>query len=305
MRSVLRSALVLFTLASATPVIALEPGAHPPFLAGSTGGIPIGALPPPALYASSLTTYAEGLFHPDDRPNARHPRSLHAISEGLTFLWVPDITLLGARYGAFVQQTYVFKNVTDLPPRGQTHDEDGLNNLLISPLNLAWKLPSDFFVSARFGVHLLTGQYDRHDQVYIANNFWTFEPNVGISYLRGGFDVSLHLLYDIMTENTSSSAPGNLHSRYHSGNIFTADYSVSQAFGNWRFGMTGWGVKQTHPDSGGGRTLHGTGLSRVGLGPLVEYNTKWVGVNLYYVHDINWRGGFGGDNFFLRASFKF
>jgi hypothetical protein len=302
------AALVLFTLFLAPPALALEPGAHPPFLPGSTGGVPIGAIPPPGFYVSSLTTYGEGLFHPDGRatpPGVRHPRSQYVLTEGLTFTWVPDITVLGARYGASVQQTYVFKTVTNLPPRGRTHDEDGFNNLLVSPLNLAWKLPSDFFVSARFAVHLRTGQYDRHDQVYIANNFWTFEPSVGVSYLRGGFDVSLHLVYDIMTENTSSSAPGNVHSRYQSGNIFAANYSVSQAFGSWRFGMTGFGLQQTHDDSAGGRSLPGAKISRVGLGPLVEYNTKWVGVNLYYTHDVSWRGGFGGDTFFLRATVKF
>jgi hypothetical protein len=36
----------------------------------------------------------------------------------------------------------------------------------------------------------------------LAFEFWAFEPNVGISYLNGGFDFFVRLLYDIVTENT-------------------------------------------------------------------------------------------------------
>jgi hypothetical protein len=301
--------LTAFTLAAIALVTptgsarALEPGAHPPYLHGATGGVPIGVLPPPAFYVSSLTTYLHGVLHTDDSP--KHPPTISVFSEGLTILWVPDIKFLGARYGAFVNQAVVAQTISNLPPSRKTESGSGLLNTVISPLNLAWTLPSDFYVSTRFAFYLPDGQYDRHSLVNVANNFWTFEPNVGISYLKGGFDLSLHLVYDIMTENTSSSARGNVHGKYLSGNIFTADYSASQAFGKWRVGVTGYGLQQTTNDSADGRTLHDTQVSKIGIGPLIEYNAKWIGINAYYIRDIVWKRTFGGDNFYLRVTVKF
>jgi hypothetical protein len=297
-------ALATLTLAfAATPALAFEPGAHVPFIAGSTDGVPIGVIPPDGFYLGSLTTYAEGTFHPDSRP--KHPNTLSLFTDGVALTWVPDIALWGTRYAASVGQPVVVATVTGIPPRGATVTESGLGNTTISPLNLAWTLPSDVYVSARFAFQPQDGQYDRHNLVNVANNFWTFEPNVGISYLKNGLDISVRLLYDIVTENRSSSARANVNGTYQSGNVFTAEYTVSQSVGRWRFGVTGDGVQQTNDDAPGGRTLHGTELSRVGIGPIIEYNARWIGVNLYYIHDVAWRGTFGGDNFFLRVTVKF
>ncbi len=284
------------------PARALEPGAHPPYLTGSSAGVPIGVVPPPAFYVSNLMTYLDLQYSPDTRPG---PRSLRTFSDALTVLWVPDVTILGARYGAAIQQAFVEKTVTGIPPRAARSTETGLNNTLISPLNLGWTLPGDLFVSARLGVHLPTGHYSRNNLVNIANSFWTFEPNVGISYLKDGFDISVRLLYDIMTENTDSNARGSVHNRYRSGNVFTADYTVSQAFGSWRFGVTGYGVQQTHDDSADGHRLRDTKFSRFGIGPLIEYNARWIGVNAYYVRDVTWTDTFGGDNVYLRVTVRF
>jgi len=293
----------LLLVCVATPARAFEPGAHPPFLAGSSAGVPIGVIPPAGYYLGSLATYAEGTFHPDSRPKT--PDHVRAFTQGLTFTWVPDLEVSGTRYAASITQTFVAKEVAGVPPRNIDLNADGLVNTSISPINLAWVLPEHFYLSARFAFQVPDGQYDRHHQVYVANNFWDFEPNVGISYLRGGFDVSVRLLYDILTPNHSSSAPGNVHSNYHSGNVFTGEWAVSQSVGQWRFGIVGYGVQQTNDDSANGHTIEGTQLSRVGMGPLVEYNTKWIGINLYYTRDVVWRGAAGGDNFFLRATYKF
>ena len=100
----------------------------------------------------------------------------------------------------------------------------------------------------------------------LAFDFWAFEPNVGISYQKGGFDFSVRLLYDIVTENTDSNARGSVNGHYQSGNVFTGEFSVTQAFGSWRFGLTGYGVAQTNDDSANGQLLRATEASRVGLG---------------------------------------
>ena len=294
---------VLVLISGPASGFSFEPGAHPPFLAGSSAGVPIGVIPPAGFYLGSLTTYSQGTFHPDSR--LVHPDALRVTTEGLTLTWVPDAEIWGTRYAASVTQAFVIKTLTSVPPRGINITESGFVNTGISPLNLAWKLPQDLYLSARFSFQPPDGDYDRHHQVNIANHFWALEPSVGVSYLKGGFDASVRLLYDIVTENKSSSAPGNFHSRYQSGNIFTGEYAVSQSVGSWRFGISGYGFQQTNDDSVGGRTLHGTKLSKVGIGPLLEYNTKWVGINLYYVHDLVWRGAAGGDNFYLRMTVRF
>ncbi len=294
---------LLLLLVASSLAAAFEPGAHPPYLAGASAGVPIGVIPPAGFYFGSLTAYFQGTFNPDSRPKT--PDSLKVFIEGFTLTWVPDIELLGTRFAASASQAMAVKTVAGVPPRGIDITKEGLLNTIINPINLAWKLPQDFYLSARFSVQLPDGQYDRHSQVNIANNFWAFEPNVGISYLRDGFDVSVRLLYDILTENRSSSAPGNVHSAYQSGNVFTGEWAVSQSIGKWRFGLVGAGLQQVNDDSAGGHTLLGTKLSKVGVGPLLEYNASWIGLNLYYLHDIAWHGAAGGDNFFLRATIKF
>lgn len=68
---------------------------------------------------------------------------------------------------------------------------------------------------------------------------------------------------------------------------------------------TGYGVAQTNDDSARGHLLRETEASRVGMGPIVEYNNKWVGINLYYIRDIEWNRAFGGDNFFFKVTVRF
>ena len=145
----------------------------------------------------------------------------------------------------------------------------------------------------------------RDNLVNIANNFWALEPNVGITYVRGGFDLSVRFVYDIVTENRSSSARGNVNGQYQSGNIFTGDYTVSQAFGPWRFGVTGFGVQQTNDDSVGGRSLRETTFSRVAIGPLIQYNAKGIGLDAHYIRDVAWSNTFGGHSFFFRLAVGF
>ena len=301
--------LVAWALAAGAVVVvpgaagAFDPQGHVPFAPGSTGGVPIGVLPLPGFYLSSLGTWTEGSYHADTLP--RKVPGLYVVGESLTFLWVPDVKILGASYGAFINQGFVQKTITHIPPRNIGKSETGPINTMVSPLNLAWSLPSNLYVSGRFAFYPPDGQYDRDNLVNIANHFWTFEPNVGISYLNGGLDLSLHLVYDIPTENESTNVRGSVNHRYQSGNVFTADYSASYAIGHWRFGLTGWGVQQTNDDSAGGRTLRGTQLWKVGLGPLIEYNISWLGVNLYYIRDVAWNNAFGGNTVYLRATFKF
>ena len=292
-----------FWLGATTAALGFEPGQHIPYLAGSAGGVPIGVNPPSGFYLSSLTTYFDGAFRTDVMPP--HPSNISSFSEGLTFLWVPDFTFLGATYSALVNQVVVVKTISHIPPHDLTRTQTGLSNTLISPVNLAWTLPADFYVSGRFNVYLPDGQYNRDDLVNIANNFWAFEPNVGISYLKGGFDFSVRLLYDIVTENTDSNTRGSIRGHYQSGNVFTGEYSATQGFGNWRFGLTGYGVAQTNDDSASGHLLRKTEASRVGIGPIVEYNNKWVGINLYYIRDLEWNRAFGGDNFFFKVTVRF
>jgi len=295
------AALVLGLWAGGAP--AFEPGAHVPYMAGVAGGVPIGVLPPPSFYVSSLTGYSQGTAHADIEP--RRPPGLAVFTEGLTLLWVPDLKILGATYGVYAVQTLAVKTLSHIPPHDRASTETGLVNTVISPLNLAWKLPSDFYVSGRFNVQLQDGQYSRSNTLNIANNFWTFEPNVGVSYLKGGLDLSLHLVYDISTENTNTRALGSVDHKYQSGNVFTGEYSATYAIGNWRWGLTGYGVAQTNDDSAGGRTLKHTSLTRTGLGPIAEFNNKWVGINLYYTRDVAWSRAFGGDNFFFKVTVKF
>jgi hypothetical protein len=201
------------------------------------------------------------LLPPTHHLLVRTQPSVGGAPEALTILWVPDFTILGARYGALVQQAVVERTITGIPPRGVSSTETGLNNTLISPINLAWTLSNDVFVSARFAVHLPNGQYDRHKAREHRQQF------LGLRAQRRNH-VSEGRVRPLPTSplrhhDREHALERSRHRerRYHSGNILSADYTASQAFGNWRFSVTGTGVWQTHNDSAGGRTLRDTTFS--------------------------------------------
>jgi len=53
------------------------------------------------------------------------------------------------------------------------------------------------------------------------------------------------------------------------------------------------------------RAMAGGLLMRPAVAPLIEYNTKWVGINFYYIRDVVWNRVYGGDVFYFKVTVKF
>jgi hypothetical protein len=124
-------------------------------------------------------------------------------------------------------------------------------NTLIAPIQLSWMLSPGLFFSAGAGVYLPTGDYKSPSpaslQVYTGANFWTFQPELGLSYVKPGPDghnLTLHALYNINSENTDTN--------YRSGDQLFLDATATKSFGGFNAGVVGFYTKQTTADANNG-----------------------------------------------------
>lgn len=266
-----------------------------PYLAGLTVGVPIGMLPSQGLYFADDLDLVDGTI----RNGGGHGiANITAAVDLPQLLYNPGIEILGAKY-AFLIVTPL-STVGIQSPLGK-ENATGVFNPYIAPLNLSWALSKQLFVSASFGVYLPMGTYDSTAPLNIANNFTTFEPALGVTYLKDGWDLSASLRSDFNTEDTAN--------QYHSGDILSVDYSVTKAFGDWKAGVGGYTVDQFTDDTIDGVNMPASpsnGLGRTvlksSLGPIIGYNFGKASVQVSYLHDFVGKNYGGGDNVFLRLT---
>lgn len=190
---------------------------------------------------------------------------------------------------------------------GNSAEQNGIFNTIIVPYNLSWNVRPGWFVSTGLGIYIPDGTYsDSPEQACFAyltthsnghqychvsatnwapvawasgrvanltaigNNTWDFEPDIAVSYLVGGWNISGKALIDFQTENMSTD--------YQTGPIFTFDWTVAHKFGKWEAGVGGSFVQQLANDSGWGAliahdgTTANTEVSLIELGPVVSYD---------------------------------
>jgi hypothetical protein len=244
-----------------------------PYMPGVSVGSAAGALPPPGTYFADDNVWVIG-GSKDNNGNSV-PVNVWLNVNIPSVLWVPNFQVLGATYGVALVQPYVFKGVDATGAGGRATISNGLFNTIIQPIGLSWKLPQNLFASFALGIYLPDGYYVHQTsatgaqvtgQPSVANNFTTFEPNVALSWLANGWNLTLHAVVDVSTENTTTN--------YQSGNIFYLDYTVAKSFGKWTFGGGGNYTKQFSNDTINGAPVNGNGneLEHVLLGPLVSYD---------------------------------
>jgi hypothetical protein len=269
---VLAGALTL----AAQSAIATE--ALTPYQPGVSVGSAAGALPPPGWYFADDNVFIIGGVKNNSGNSVG--ANVWLDTQIPSVLYVPNFQVLGATYAVALVQPYVFKGVDATDVGGRATISNGTFNTIIQPLGLSWNLKQfgldGFFASVALGIYINDGYYAHSGattlQPSIANNYWTFEPSVALSYLKDGWNLTLHAVVDASTENDTT--------HYQSGDIFYLDYTVAHSFGKWSFGVGGNWTQQFQDDTiKGVKVGSGNEEEHVLLGPTIGYDFGPVSIS--------------------------
>jgi hypothetical protein len=256
-----------------------------PYLPGNSVGAPAGASPPPGLYGVNSVDLVQGPFVDNNGNNVPGAKVSVAI-EIPVLVYVPNFKLLGATYNVAVIQPYVQQTVSFAAAAGGpgTGVENGLFNTIIVPANLSWMVAPGLFVSTGLGIYVPDGTYSSTGGhacasgpsvcraiglATISNNTWDFEPDVAISYLADGWNLTGKFILDFQTENDDT--------HYQSGNVFFFDWTAAHKFGKWEAGIGGTFIQQLNNDTCPSAAcaspgFNGNQYSYIALGPVVSYD---------------------------------
>jgi hypothetical protein len=111
---------------------------------------------------------------------------------------------------------------------------------------------------------------DGNVYAWSANDSWQFTPNIGISWLHAGWNVSADLFYTWYTKDSDTD--------YQNGDEFSGDYTITYTCGKWTFGLgaeTQVQVNSDKFDAGDGTGYHSqpnTKNANYTMGPIIGYN---------------------------------
>ena len=206
---------------------------------------------------------------------------VQAAVDAQGFLFVPGWTFLGATYDAVIVIPWVMDSLGS-PINFQAA---GFFNTYIVPVELSWKLgTSGFAVKTGLGIYLPDGTSQGINGLgNVGNPYTTFQPELILSYLAGGYNLSVAIYDEINTANRVT--------HYTTGDIFHADFTATKTFGKWTIGPVGYYVGQVTNDTCNlgclGNTLaHAQRYNRWAVGGLVEYNFGPASLSVWAATDV-------------------
>jgi hypothetical protein len=224
----------------------------------------------------------------------------NATAETPLIMFSPDYRILGGLPSLAVAVPYVWMDVKaggTIDRGGVTHavtrqdKANGIGDIEMIPLMLGWT-NGDFKYDARCAVFAPTGEYDQDSLANVGLGYWTFTPEVTVSWMskKIGTEVSLFAGLDFNTRNTDAD--------YQSGNLFHLDATVAQhlpLFGGFAgVGANAFYLKQITGDSGAGARLGGFEAETYGVGPVLSYVHKLGKHDL--VGEVKWLPQLHSDN---------
>jgi hypothetical protein len=208
---------------------------------GSSAGVP-----PPGIYMfNQIFTYQTNLTGPGTSTlGLGNHNGVSAAVDVQGFLFVPGWTFLGATYDAVIVQPWVMDGIGNPlgSAPGVANLAAGMHNTYLVPVELSWKFgTSGFAVKTGLGIGApdgtTTGPTGLGNQ---GNPWWTFQPELILSYLKDGWNLSAALYYEVNTANTIDN--------YTTGNIFHADFTATKTIGKWTFGPVAYYAGQVTND---------------------------------------------------------
>jgi hypothetical protein len=271
---------VIALMADVLPGFAAEPGVANNYPPGATLGSPTGFAKAPGVYLSTSST----LYDAEGYNESGIDTGVHSTSFTVTptILWFTGWRLLGGQY--FVTAIQPTVDVEVRKPTAHVR-AFGLANPYLSPVNIAWLLAPGFSVAASAGVYLPSGG------AVIRNDFWTYESQLSLSYMRQDWYFSVRTVYDINSIGEKS--------RYRTGDRLYADISAIRKASRWKFGPVVYVVCQTTDDENNG-IAYGSAApvfgreTRVAGGGYLAYDFGGVTLGGFYTHEFFMRSGSGG-----------
>lgn len=252
------------TALALTPAYATEGGdqaTKPGAFIGSSAGVP-----PPGIYMfNQVFTYQANLAGPGTVNALGNGPGQHtgvqAAVDVQGFLFVPGWTFLGATYDAVFVQPFVMQSVGS-PVNAQAA---GMFNSYLVPVELSWKLgTSGFAVKTGLGIYMADGTSTGINGLgNVANPYYTFQPELILSYLANGWNLSVAMYDEINTANQIT--------HYTTGDLFHADFTATKTIGKWTIGPVAYYVGQVTDDSCGAGCIGST------LAHVQRYNVWAVG----------------------------
>jgi hypothetical protein len=287
-----------------SPANAYEGGVQwqqkPGVFIGSSAGVP-----PPGIYMfDQVFTYQTNVAGPVTGAIGTK-NGVQAAVDIQGFVFVPGWTFLGATYDAVFAQPFGMVSIgRPLSSNPGTIDMfSGVHNTYFVPVELSWKLgTSGFAVKTGLGIFAPTGTVQGGTGLSIpgvtgisnngfsnfGNKYWTFQPELIVSYLGGGYNLSAALYWEINTANSQDN--------YTQGSLFHADFTATKTFGKWTLGPVAYYVTQFSDDKcpvGVCTALHPFGIvgntqryQLFGLGGLVEYNFGPASLSVWATQEI-------------------
>jgi hypothetical protein len=229
--------------------------------------------------------------------------SAHVVVDIIQPLYVMPRKLFGGNHPVLLAIPIVWAKLgghiigTNIEPSGR---HPGLGDVVVSPLYLGWH-KNKLYYNVNLAIFVPTGDYDIHRVANSGRNFWTFDPEFGITYLdpKTGWDVSGALGYSVNSENKDT--------KYRSGQAVHLDYTFGRAFKNGlKPGVGGYAWVQVTADSGPG-AIFGPFKSRVfGIGPMLQWSPrKGPQLTVKYFHEFSARDHLKGNQavILIRAAF--
>ncbi len=266
-----------------------------PHLAGATEGMADGALQPDGAYFIDIFAYASERQY--DNFGRKTQVSTRGWVEVPVALWVPGVTVLGARYAmAVIQPADVLQ--TSLNRAGPTVSRFGPYSTVLMPAELAWTLPADLFVKASATVYLPDGDFNRHVPIANSIGFWSFEPGLAVSWLHAGWAANLKASYSFNLRNPTTD--------YRSGDVASLDTSITRRFGAWKAGIGGYGTLQTTDDDQPGRSfIDGNRARKAAIGLIGGYNFGPASLDVFTNRPVFAENSMAGNEYWMRLTTGF
>src|ERR1700733_3082382 len=171
-----------------------------------------GVLPPGIYMFNRVFTYQANFVGPGTAGN--NHIGVQAAVDVQGFLFVPGWAFLGATYDAVLVQPFIMQSV-GAPINAQG---SGAFNTYIVPVELSWKFwNSGFNVKTGLGIYMDDGCHTGANGLGCeANPYYTFQPELILSYLKDGWNLSAAMYIEINTANTFT--------HYTTGDIFHTDF---------------------------------------------------------------------------------
>jgi hypothetical protein len=248
---------------------------------GITIGGATAATPPPGVYMfDQAFTYQSNLVGPGAPSIAGTATPVHVAVAAAGFLWVPGWQFLGATYNAVLVQA---ESMADFgAPINKM--KAGLKNTYVVPVELSWKFgDSGFFVKTGLGVHTPDGAISgTNGLASIGNPWWTFQPELLVSYLKDGWNFTALVSREFNTKNTYTG--------YQSGDVLHAEFAATKQLGKWTLGPVAYYAGQVGNDTSStfyNQVVNSNRFNIWALGGLVGYDFGTAALKVWGFQEVS------------------